>query len=97
MDNKKWIPIGMIFQFLFTVIGGGLLVSGLIAGFSLHWDMSGDDIRARIALLMAIFGGILFTVGVLMTVFLLKIAKMSGPAGEDKTDAEKDDSGEDRS
>ena len=80
MNNKKLLPIGMIFQFMFTVIGGGLLISGLIAGFSLHWDMSGEDNRARIALLLAIFGGILFVIGIMITVILYRISVLPAPS-----------------
>ena len=73
----------MIFQFIFTVCGGGLLIAGLIMGFSLGWDISGDDNTARIALIFAIFGAVLFFVGVVIAVFLYK-AVSAGNAGEDK-------------
>ncbi len=91
MNNRKLLPIGMIFQFLFTVIGGGLFISGLIAGFSLKWDMSGEDNKARIALLLAIFGGILFLIGILITVFLYKLSVLPSSekdAGEDADSSE---------
>ena len=63
----------MTFQFLFTVCGGGFLVAGLITGFSCGWDMASDDNKARIALIMVIFGAIFFLLGILIMIFLYKV------------------------
>jgi len=66
--------IGMFFQFIFTVFGGGMLISGLIAGFSVKWDTSLEDGVANISIVLAIVGGILFAIGIWLTFFLYKKA-----------------------
>lgn len=90
MKNKLFLPIGMFFQFTFTVGGGGLLIAGLISGFSMNWDLAGDDNKCRIALVMAIFGGIFFVVGVLIMVFIYKAMVMLGKEAAEEREREQD-------
>ncbi len=73
MNGKHILPIGMVFQFLLTVCGGGLFIAGLIGGFYFGWDFAAEDNKSAIALLMVIFGAVLFVLGVLVAVFLYKV------------------------
>lgn len=72
--NSFLLPIGLFFQFIFTVIGGGMFISGLIAGFSVKWDTTLDDGVANISIVLAIAGGILFAVGIALAFILYKAA-----------------------
>jgi hypothetical protein len=73
MNNKVILPVGMFFQFIFTVCGGGLLVAGIIVGFSVGWDMTLPDNKGRISLLLTLVGGALFLVGIFIMVILYKL------------------------
>ena len=70
MKKNLLIPVVMGFQFLFTVLGGGLFVSGLLIGFDVKWDMTLENNYGKIALLMAFFGGMMLFMGIVAAVFL---------------------------
>lgn len=72
--NSILLPIGLFFQFIFTVMGGGMFISGLIAGFSVKWDTSLQDGIANISIILAIVGGIFFVVGIILAFVLYKAA-----------------------
>ena len=72
--KMTFLPVGMIFQFLFTVIGGGLLISGLIVGIRVGFDMNLQNNLGRISILMIAFGFLMFLIGVALAIILYKLA-----------------------
>ena len=73
-SNKVLLSVGMFFQFIFTVLGGGMFISGLISGFSVKWDTSVKDGVANISIFLSIIGGIFFAVGIILIFVLYKLA-----------------------
>lgn len=82
--NSILLPIGMFFQFIFTVAGGGMFISGLIAGFSVGWDTSQGDGTANISIFLSIVGGIMFAIGIALAFILYKAALKRYIAGKMK-------------
>ena len=72
--NSFLLPVGMFFQFIFTVAGGGMLIAGLIAGFSVKWDTSLNDGIANISIVLVFVGGIMFAIGIALIFILYKAA-----------------------
>lgn len=69
-----FLPVGMVFQFLFTVCGGGCLIAGIIAGCKVGWNMELENNLGRISLLLVIFGAAFFVIGIGISVILFKAA-----------------------
>ena len=83
MNNNYLIPVGMGFQFLFTVVGGGFFISGLLMGFYVKWDLTLENNYGKIAILMTFFGGIMFITGIVIAILLYKAFKTK----QDKEDS----------
>lgn len=73
--NKAFLPIMMVIQFFFTVTGGGMLIAGIIAGCKYNWDLTLENNICKIAVLLTVFGGFLFVIGVCLIILLLIMAK----------------------
>ena len=90
MNNKYLLPVGMVFQAIFTICGGGMFIAGLIAGFYFRWDMSLPDNKGRISLLLTLVGGLLLFTGILIMIFLYKAVTAKDTKDEDAAKEDED-------
>lgn len=74
-EKKKlsFLPLGMFFQFIFSVAGGGSFIAGLISGFSVHFDMSAENNIGKISVLLIIVGLFMLIIGITIFVVLYKL------------------------
>lgn len=76
-DNKKvkapFFTLVAVLQFFFTVTGGGMLGAGIISGINCGWDIVSEDNIGRIAILLTSFGGLMFLIGIGLSIVLYRL------------------------